>query len=67
MCGLVAAQEINYRMDMAFAAIKFMNDQYQHVVEQKSDVIDSRHWTEILQRKVIIPSSSLFCAFLAFD
>ena len=42
-CDTYAAkQEAGFRMDMAFAALRFLNDRYSHVVEQRNDVVKVR-------------------------
>lgn len=45
-----AAQETGYRMDMAFAALRFLNDRYSHVVEQRNDVVKHKDWVNIIKR-----------------
>jgi regulator of sirC expression with transglutaminase-like and TPR domain len=46
-----AKQEAGYRVDMAFAALRFLNDRYGHVVEQRNDVVKLKDWANILKRE----------------
>ena len=46
-----AKQEVGYRTDMAFAALRFLNDRYSHVVEQRNDVVKLKDWANILKRE----------------
>jgi hypothetical protein len=45
-----AKQEVEYRVDMAFAALRFLNDRYSHVVEQRNDVVKLKDWVNIIKR-----------------
>lgn len=50
-CDTYAAkQEAGFRMDMAFAALRFLNDRYSHVVEQRNDVVKEKDWANIIKR-----------------
>ena len=46
-----AGQEVGYRTDMAFAALRFLNDRYSHVVEQRNDVVKEKDWAIIIKRE----------------
>ncbi len=37
---------------MAFAALKFLNEKYAHILEQQNDVVSFSDWVEILQSGV---------------
>ena len=45
------AQETGFRIDMAFAALRFLNDRYSHVVEQRNDVVKVKDWANIIKRE----------------
>ena len=40
------------RVDMGFAALRFLGDRFGHVVEQQRDVVKAKEWIEILKDKV---------------
>ncbi len=40
---------------MAFAALKFLNEKYSHILEQQNDVVSFSDWVEILQSGVRPP------------
>jgi len=44
-----AAKEIDFRLDMAFRALKFLNDRYKHVLHHLTDVVTASDWARILQ------------------
>ncbi|EKX41478.1 hypothetical protein GUITHDRAFT_112449 [Guillardia theta CCMP2712] len=39
------------RVDMGFAALRFLGDRFGHVVEQQRDVVKAKEWIEILKDK----------------
>jgi len=57
-----ASQEVGYRTDMAFAALRFLNDRYSHVVEQRNDVVKEKDWANIIKREDRIEDGAIAIA-----
>jgi hypothetical protein len=53
-----AQQEVDHRLDMAFAALKFLSEKYGHILEQQNDVVSFSDWVEILQSGVRPPPAA---------
>lgn len=49
-------------MDMAFAALRFLNDRYSHVVEQRNDVVKEKDWANIIRREDRIEDGAIAIA-----
>jgi hypothetical protein len=47
-----AQQEVDLRLDVAFAALKFLNEKYRHILEQLNDTVRAEDWILILQSEV---------------
>lgn len=52
MTQRAAQQEVDLRLDMAFAALKFLNEKYRHILEQLNDTVSAEDWILILQSEV---------------
>ena len=57
-----ASQEVGYRTDMAFAALRFLNDRYSHVVEQRNDIVKEKDWANIIKREDRIEDGAIAIA-----